>query len=99
MRSAPLGTNGIGEPRYAIADIEPGSIVRFGIDDDMTCLVIANHPTTILVGDGEGGTRSKRMRKLVMFGCFCDSTGSYEHDRILTQDFGLSETVTVVLAP
>ena len=33
---------GTGNPRILVGDVEPGSIVYWGIDDDMTSLVLAN---------------------------------------------------------
>jgi hypothetical protein len=95
----PVGTNGLGEPRYHVSEVQPGSIARFGIDDDMMVLVIANFPGTVLVG-GEGGTLvEKPVRRLVYFGCFYDAPNSYERDRLMQQDHGLTETLTVLHTP
>ena len=98
------GTNGVGEPRIAVSDVEPGSIIRFGVDDDMTCLVIANFASEFNTGEGK-----KPARTLYLFGCFCDEdtdmlgrpTGNrpYEQERLMTQQFALKETVSVLLEP
>lgn len=93
MRSAPVGTNGPGEPRYKVTDIEPGSIVRFGTDDDVTALVIANYPSTIRTGAGP-----KAMQHLVYYGCL-NEAGTWGEAALFQQDHGLTDTVTVVMAP
>lgn len=92
MRST--GINGIGEPRFPVAEVEPGCIARFGVDDDMTVLVIANVPSTFMTGNGEVAARS-----LLFYGCFCDEPGSWEDQRLFKQEFELSETLTVIMAP
>lgn len=89
-----VGTNGGGEPRYPVAEVQPGCIARFGIDDDMTVLVIANFPVTSGPQNGD-----KPERRLVYFGCFCDSPDSWERDRLFHQDHELSDTLTVLYVP
>jgi hypothetical protein len=37
-------------------------------------------------------------RTLLLYGCFCEP-GSWEHMRLFTQDYGLKETVSIVLEP
>ncbi len=97
-------TNGVGEPRIVVGDVEPGSIVRFGIDDDMTCIVIANFESEFNTGESK-----KPARTLVMFGCFCDEetdgfgrpTGNrpYEEGKLMSHMFGVLDTVSIVLEP
>jgi hypothetical protein len=88
-------TNGMGEPRIVVGDVEPGSIVRFGIDDDMTVLVVANF---------KSGSGKKPTQTLVMFGCFCDEPERrdmrpYEEGRLMTHQFGVLDTISVVFEP
>lgn len=94
---------GNGDPHIVVGDVEPGSIVRFGIEDDMTCLVIANFESEFNTGEGK-----KPARTLVMFGCFCDEPGPfdanrhlrpYEEGRLLTQQFGILDTVAILMEP
>lgn len=101
-------TNGVGEPRIIVGDVEPGSIVRYGVDDDMTCLVVANFRSEIYVGEGNGGIRTKEVPTLLLYGCFCDEPGPfdanrdqrpYEEGRLMTATFGELDTVSVLLEP
>lgn len=78
-------TNGIGEPRYPIAEVKPGSIARFGVDDDMTVIVLAN----IAPDD--------KHRELLFYGCFSDEPGSWEQGRLFSQSFLLFETLTIII--
>ena len=94
MRGEPVGTNGVGEPRYCVTDIQPGTIVRFGIDDDMVVLVVANFASHIHTGEGD-----KPSRHLVFYGCMCEEPGAYEEGRLMHQDFLLKESLTVLLPP
>lgn len=89
-----VGTNGVGEPRFPVAEIPPGCIVRFGIDDDMTALVIANFPTTNGPQNG-----NKPCRLIVYYGCFCDYPGSWEDGRLFQQEHLLNEDLTVIMVP
>lgn len=89
-----VGTNGLGEPRYPISEVQPGCIARFGVDDDMTVLIIANFPSHIHTGEGD-----KPSRRVVMYGCMCDEPNSYEAGRLMHMDFQLKETMTVILMP
>jgi len=102
-------TNGPGEPRILVSDVEPGSIVRYGTDDDMTCLVVGNFRSEIYVGDGKGGIVTKEVPTLLLYGCFCDEetdilgrpTGGrpYEEGRLMTATFGELDTVSIVMEP
>lgn len=101
-----VGTNGLGEPRYPVAEVQPGSIVRLGIDDDMTVLVVANYPSVNYFSDGKGGVVTKPAQRLVYFGCFYDEPGPYdcggrpwEEGRLFHQDHDLKDTLTVILTP
>lgn len=91
--------NGTREPRCSVTSIQPGSIVRFGIDDDMTVLVVANFPSTILVGDINVCQTALPRRRLVYFGCFCDSPDSWERARLFHQDHDPKDTLTVLFPP
>ena len=98
-------TNGVGEPRYPIADVKPGSIARFGVDDDMTVMVIANYIGVGYYNNAPNGIVTKPVRKLVFFGCFCDEPDEYdrgrrpyEEGRLIHQDLGLNDTLTIVRA-
>jgi hypothetical protein len=99
-------TNGIGDPRIVVGDVEPGSIVRFGIDDDMTCLVVGNFVSEIHVIDAAGDIAARPRRTLLLYGCFCDEPDEfdapgrpYEEGRLMTQTFGDLDTVSVLLEP
>jgi len=96
-------TNGAGEPRIPIDQVKPGTIARFGVDDDMTVLVVANFESVSRHQYGD-----KQVRRLIMFGCFCDEPGPfdanrgqrpYEEGRLMDHDFGMNETMTVLLVP
>lgn len=89
-----VGTNGLGEPRFPVAEVPPGCIARFGVDDDMTVLVIANFPVTNGSQNGD-----KPRRRLVYYGCLCDEPGSWEEGRLFHHDHELRDTVTVIMAP
>lgn len=92
-----VGTNGLGEPRYPVSEVPPGSIARFGIDDDMTVLVIANFPDTYFAGDGKGG--------LLKRPCDVHVYLNMETGELLQQSYGgyintgEPETLTVLLVP
>ena len=94
MRGEPVGTNGVGEPRYRVADVPPGSIIRYGIDDDMVVLVVANFAVTNGPQNGD-----KPRRRMVYYGCFCEAPDSWEQAKLFHQDHELKETLTVLLAP
>jgi len=94
-----VGTNGIGELRYPIVEVQPGCIARFGIDDDMTVMVVANFPSIVQVSGGNGKLVEKPTRHLIYFGCFCDEDRSYERCRLMQQDHDLSETLTIIMMP
>jgi hypothetical protein len=97
-----VGTNGVGEPRVPIEQVEPGCIVRSGVDDDMTLLVLANVESVIRTGRGLTPSR-----KLLFYGCFCDQepnvfgkvVSSWEQDRVFEQDFVPGEDLTVLMVP
>lgn len=59
----------------------------------MTALVVVNFSSI------RTDKSTKSVCELVYFCCFCDSLYDYEYDRLFQYDHGLSETVTVVLAP
>jgi hypothetical protein len=86
-------TNGIGDPHIVVGDVEPGSVIRTGVDDDMTCLVIANFESEFTTGEGK-----KPAQTLLLFGCFCDEPG-WETGRLFEQQFGVLDTVAIVLEP
>lgn len=84
-------TNGLGEPRCPVAHVEPGSIVRLGIDDEVTGLVIANFASHIHTGTGDVSSRH-----VVFYGL---SDGSWSTDQLFEHDYRLTETLTVILKP
>ena len=97
------GTNGVGEPRIIVGDVEPGSIIRYGIDDDMTCLVVGNFESEINTGEGK-----KLVPTLLLYGCFCDEPGEfdankhlrpYEEGKLMTATFGVMDTISVLMEP
>ena len=88
-------TNGVGEPHIVVGDVEPGSIIRFGIDHDMTCLVLANFGSETITP----ASNTKLAQTLLMFGCFCDEPGSWERGRLFSHQFGVLDTVAVVIEP
>jgi hypothetical protein len=101
-----LNGGGEGDPHILAADVEPGSIVLYGIDDDMTCLVVANFISEIYVGDGNGGVKTVPKRTLLLYGCFCEEPDKfsalkrpYEEGRLMTATFGDLDTVAVLLEP
>lgn len=92
-----VSTNGVGEPRYYAQHIPPGSIIRWGVDDDMTMIVIANYAVNTNVSQSDNVKVLIPKRRFVMLGCFCDSHTAYERDRIMTQDFDVVEKITLIL--
>lgn len=84
-------TNGLGEPRYYVSDITPGSIVRFGDDDDSMMIVLANHQSPV---SDNGGIR----RRIMYYGCFC-GPGDWANERLFHQDHSLHESMSVVMMP
>lgn len=92
----PVGTNGIGEPRFLVHEIPPGSIVRFGIDDDMVAMVIANYSC---LSTGYINGQRRQVQKLVFYGCLCESPDSWENERLFSHEHDLKDTLTVLLMP
>ena len=103
-----LFKNGAGEC-ILVEHVEPGSIIAWGVDADMTSLVLGNFLTDVYVGDGKGGTKTERRRTLLLYGCFCEADVDllgrptnkrpYEEGRLMTQTFNDRESVAVLLEP
>jgi hypothetical protein len=91
---APVGTNGAGTPIYPVDQVRPGSIVYFGVDDDMTMLVVANYLVKYMRPDCD--VVDRQCRVLVYYGCFCEP-GNHEYGRLMTCSHGLKETIAVVM--
>ena len=87
------GTNGVGDPRILVGDVEPGSVTLFGIDDDMTVLVLGNYRKDILTGEGK-----KNVPALLMYGCF-NEPGTWGEGRVFEQTYGELDTVSILLEP
>jgi|SRR5581483_530421 len=86
-----VGANGVGEPRIPVGEVEPGMVVRFGIDDDMTCLVLANF------ADSFNDKHDTPARNLLYFGCMSEEPHAWEHNRLMSQLHNLTDSVSVVV--
>lgn len=93
-----LNGGGEGDPHVLIKYIEPGSIILFGVDDDIAALVCGNFMSEIYVGDGKGGVKTELRRTLLLYGCMDDPAG-WGHGRLMTQTFDDKESVAVLLEP
>lgn len=90
MRDKVVGTNCTWYSTVPVSDVGPGSIVFFGIDDDMTCLLIANFEDTYIDGNGR-----QPCRHLVYLGMA--PPGNYEHEKLIHQICSFSDTISVLV--
>lgn len=81
-----------------VGDVEPGSIVYYGTDDDMTCLVVANYRTTRYRHSAGGGLEAFQAPTLLLYGCMGEP-GEWGQGRLFEATLGELDTVSIFMEP
>jgi hypothetical protein len=84
-------TNGLDEPRVPVSDIKPGSICRFGVDDDMIVLVLANVASTYRTDFSD----KTPARTLILMGCF-NEANTWGQNLVFQNQVNLNEHFTLI---